>query len=130
MLYLRIAVGVVMSVSLAGCDAVSRALDACDDVAEFGIGVGVVDSVSNISLVNGTTVRVQDGTFSDSAAIAGDSSLMFSPRIWLVPERPGTYAIGVTHAGYRDWATSNVRVVKDGCHVSPVLVDAKLVRAP
>lgn len=127
---LRIAVGVVMSVSLAGCDAVSRVLGACDDVAAFGIGVAVVDSVSNVSLVNGTTVRVQDGTFSDSAAIAGDSSLMFSPRIWMVPDRPGTYSIGVTHAGYRDWTASNVRVVKDGCHVTPVLVDAHLVRAP
>lgn len=121
-----------MSVGLVGCDAVGHLLPGvCSDAVAFlGIGVAVVDSLSNVSLVNGATVLVQDGTFSDSASVAGDSSLTFSPRIWLVADRPGSYAIGVRHAGYGEWTRTGVRVVKDGCHVKAALVDARLVRAP
>ena len=129
--YWRSAIGVAMYVGLVGCDAVDRLLPGgCSQVLALGIGVAVVDSLSNVSLVNGATVLVRDGTYSDSVTVAGDSSLTFSPRIWLVPDRPGTYAIGVRHAGYSDWSTSNVRVVKDGCHVKAVFVDARLTRAP
>ena len=130
MRYLRGAAGLAMTAGLLGCDAVTHALEACDDVAAFGLGVSVVDGASSVSLVNGTTVFVQDGTFSDSVTVMGDSSLVFSSRIWLLPERAGTYAIDVRHAGYRDWTMSGVRIVKDGCHVTPVHVDAQLVRTP
>lgn len=130
MRYLRGAAGLAMTAGLLGCDAVTRGLEACDDVAAFGLGVSVVDAATSVSLVNGTTVFVQDGTFSDSVTVMGDSSLVFSSRIWLLPERAGTYAVAVRHAGYRDWMASGVRIAKDGCHVTPVLVDAQLVRTP
>ena len=130
MRYLCGVAGLAMTAGLLGCDAVTHLLTGCDDVAALGLGVSVVDAVSNVSLVNGTTVFVQDGAFSDSVTVVGDSSLTFSPRIWMLPERAGTYAIDVRHAGYRDWTASGVRIVKDGCHVTPVLVDAQLVPTP
>jgi hypothetical protein len=87
MRYLRGVAGLLIAAGLLGCEAVTHLLTACDDVAALGLGVSVVDAVSNVSLVNGTTVFVQDATFADSVTVIGDSSLVFSPRIWLLPER-------------------------------------------
>jgi hypothetical protein len=41
-------------------------------------------------------------------------------------ERPGTYAVEITRAGYETWAVEGVRIRHDDCHVIPVRLVARL----
>jgi hypothetical protein len=44
-------------------------------------------------------------------------------------EREGTYDVWVTAPGYQTWLRENVTVGADECHVIPVRLTARLVRA-
>jgi hypothetical protein len=90
----------------------------------FGVVVRVQDSVTSGAPASQATVVVRDvdGTFADS----GKTVDWFSTA----PERAGTYRVDVRASGYRDWTANNVVVTKNGCHVVPVEITARLERAP
>ena len=48
--------------------------------------------------------------------------------IGLAYEREGTYAVTVSKSGYKAWTASGVRVIRDGCHVRTVKLNARLQR--
>jgi hypothetical protein len=44
----------------------------------------------------------------------------------LAHERPGTYRVEIQAAGYETWVRTNVKVVRNDCHVETVLLTAEL----
>ena len=103
----------------------------CTDIAVAGISLAVVDSITGAQRLSGATVRARDGSFVDSMVFRDDTTLFQSGDAGaaLALERAGTYAVSVSHAGYRDWTASNVRVRDDGCHVRTAHLVARLIRA-
>ena len=65
-----------------------------------------------------------DDSFSDTLAAPLAGATVYSG----VYERAGKYDIAVTHAGYRSWRRSGVRVGRDDCHVITFADTARLRR--
>ena len=116
------------AIVVAGCEGITFGRD-CTAILVPAINVTVIDSITGESRERGSTVLARDGSFVDSRVVPDDSTLApFS--IQLAHERAGTYVVTVSHAGYREWTASNVRVRDEGCHVATANLVARLVRAP
>jgi hypothetical protein len=88
----------------------------------------VVDSITAVNLAPGATVRVTEGTFSDTlfAFPPGSASAVYGG----VHERAGVYDVTVTHPAYTTWQRSSVRVRRDECHVIAEVFTARLRPKP
>jgi len=89
-----------------------------------GIVVEVQDSVSGASRVQGAQGAVHDGPFLDSLRPHSPTSLQAAG------ERPGTYNVTLSHAGYADWVRTGVQVERGVCHVQTVTLQALLQPSP
>ena len=96
-----------------------------DALAPFAFRVSVRDSSTSEWL--SAMVRVNDGAFS-ATLIPGPSARGGNPDGYYgVQDRPGTYTVTVTSAGYREWQRTGVVVKRGtGCHVEPVALPALL----
>jgi hypothetical protein len=99
----------------------------CTDVAAPGINVVVRDSVSGSFAANGASATAVDGAYSDTNSFSETHGRPEYP-IGLAYEREGTYAVAVSKTGYKAWTASGVRVIRDGCHVRTVTLNARLQR--
>ena len=95
---------------------------------EPAIVVEIRDARTGAAIAADAQGTVTDGTYSDQltpyeGGLEGPSSL-FSRRAAL--ERPGTYAVHVTHAGYMPWNASGVAVSRGECHVRTQRLHANL----
>lgn len=94
----------------------------CTLEARSSLAVTVVDALTGDNLAPAATVRVTDGTFSDTL-VAMPGSDTYSGSIY---ERPGTYTIVVAHPDYDQWQRAGVVVGSDECHVITEEVTARL----
>jgi hypothetical protein len=116
--------------ALAACDILPNLTSGdCTEIVLPAISVRVVDSVTGGDLSHGTTVRVREGSFSDSMTTPADSS---GQPIWiaLAWEHTGVFHVSVTHPGYIAWSQSDVSVTKGNCHVHTANLMARLVPVP
>lgn len=131
MKHLKLLALAVAGVALGGCEAITDVFSGdCTSVAIPGISVVVLDSLSGAGIASGAMVRVRDGSFADSVSAPDDVVDYNTLGLYLAYERPGVYQVTVTRQGYRSWSASNVRVKKDGCHVSTAMLTARLFRLP
>lgn len=122
---------IVTVVSLAGCSNPGASY-ACTAVVTPAIVVEIRDATSGAPLANGARGAVHDGAYVDSLTpyegIGPDPNTLISRRA--ADERPGNYAIEITHAGYRPWTVAGVRAVAGVCGVITRRVSALLTPAP
>jgi hypothetical protein len=91
----------------------------------YGLHIEIRDEATGGPIGEGATVTVRDGDYEETVT----AQLLPGPKVIALAagERPGTYDISVTLAGYREWRKSGVRVRANVCHVIPVSVLAELV---
>jgi len=108
----------LIAVILGGCDVLG--IDSCSKQALYGIHLAVLDSTSTQPIrATEIKVTVRDGSYTDShTTTTGD-------RVLLAEERAGLYSLEVEATGYSIWR-SFVRVRRDGCHVTPVEIVARM----
>ena len=103
---------------LAACSSPTDGV-ACTGSVEPAIVVEIRDARTGAAIAAGAQGVVTDGAYSDpllpyeSSGPAPDD--LYSRRA--AAERPGTYAVQVTHAGYQPWSAAGVQVGRDVCHV-------------
>jgi hypothetical protein len=122
---------IVTVVSLAGCSN-PGARYYCPAVVTPAVVVEIRDAATGAPLANGAKGAVHDGAYVDSLTpyegIGPDPNTLISLRA--ADERPGNYAIEITHAGYRTWTVAGVRAVDGACGVITRRISASLARAP
>jgi M61 glycyl aminopeptidase/Peptidase M61 N-terminal domain len=106
---------------LTACDILDP--KSCTQDVVFGIQVEVVDSAGT-PIVGHLSGYVLQSSFSQPMEWFGDN------RLWGAAERPGTYSVVVTAAGYQPWAESGLVVKKGECHVEAVARTATLAPWP
>lgn len=94
---------------------------ACTMEARSSLAVTVTDAGTGESLAPDATVRVTDGTFSDTLTAQPGSGVYSG-----VYERPGTYTVVVSHPRYAQWQRAGIVVERDECHVITEEVSARL----
>ena len=119
-------------VALGGCDT-NAVTDpggvVCTAIAAAGLNVTVVDSLTGQpTAFSGLWARAREGSYTDSSAMAFTDVQTGAVRMALAYERAGTYVVTVHAAGYADWTKAGVTVTKGVCHVTGVLLTARLVK--
>ena len=109
-----------------GCTLLTDDGHACTANIVMGLNVTVRDSVTGIAAGRGATVSAQDGTYSETLMFLGSVISTDSLDFMGAAERPGTYRITVTKAGYQAWTRNGVQVLDAACHVHPATVDVRL----
>lgn len=87
--------------------------ESCEGVGNFGVQITVVDSVTGKAPVGTALLILTEGEYSESA----QGTLQVSNGNLIVAgahERPGTYSLRITMAGYQPWTASGVRVSESG----------------
>lgn len=85
----------------------------CSEAGKFGLYVTVVDSTTSGPPTSQPTLIIVDGTFADTVVgfAPGERPVSVIPA---AGERPGTYSLAVTAAGYRRWTRDGVGVREGG----------------
>lgn len=98
----------------------------CTASIEPGIRIQVTDSVSGNPISCGASALVTAGTYSEAVANPSGTGCFDTAMLMAAFERPGTYAVTVSKAGYLDFAVNDVVVTAGVCHVNTVTVEARL----
>ncbi len=88
----------------------------------FGISATVTDAGTGANITPGSYLVVREGAYVDSVSAMGDF-------LAAAGERAGTYTVTIGRSGYSSFSQSGVRVTRNECHVNPVRLEARLVRA-
>lgn len=121
----------VPCVVLAGCENFPFRGTDCTLIANYGLAVSVVDSITNAPRGAGALVTATDGSFTESTRGGIPTAGAAEPKtLYLVSERKGTYNITVTRDGYALWQKSGVKVTGDECHVRTQEITARLKALP
>jgi len=117
---IRVAVVLLVGVIAAGCESAVCTLE-----ARSAFGITVTDSITGANLAPTATVRVTEGSFSDTlvAFPAPPASNAIYSGLY---ERAGVYEVTVTHPAYLTWRRTNVRVSDGICHVEPQVFTVRL----
>ncbi len=111
-----LAVGAVV----AGCDSFTGV---CTTDFRFGIVVEVRDAVSGAPAADGARLIVRDGDYVETVDAPPTPSSTF---LQAAGERVGRYDVTVQKPGYAEWTRTDVQVLRDGCHVTQIRLDAQL----
>ncbi len=87
----------------------------CTMEAVAGLNVTVKDATTNDYLSTAVVVTATDGSYSEQLDLMSGDTPSFAGA-W---ERPGTYTVVVSKAGYQTATFSNIVVTSDVCHVIP-----------
>jgi len=90
------------------------------DAARFNFSVEIRDSLSGAGLAHTALTLVTDGERSDTLLV-GDAELQSG-----AVDRPGTYEVTITTAGYQTWQLAGVEVEEVGCHLETTHLQALL----
>ena len=100
----------------------------CTLVATPAIQLTVVDSLTAQSaLLRSISVLIRSGGLSDTVFVASLAANAPPFSVGLAFDRPGTYDLSVSAAGYKTWTKNAVVVGSDLCHVVTVPLTARLV---
>lgn len=125
---MRMMAAAVLAVCSLGCDALVGT--DCHTGISPAIVVEIVDAESGLPAAAEARGTVQDGTYSDSLtayASRADGTLISRQA---AIGRPGEYLVEISHPGYASWAAGPVRVLKGGCTVQTVTMQAELEPLP
>ena len=100
---------------------------ACSTEFAAGISIRVLDSVSGNPISCGARAVVTASGYSETVENPAGPGCLDTLPLFAAGERPGTYSVMVSRAGYRDLVVSNVDVTANVCHVNTVYLDALLV---
>jgi len=98
----------------------------CTASLEAGIRIHVTDSASGNPISCGARAVVTAGTYSEAVDNLSSPGCLDTAMLLAAFERPGTYAVTVSKAGYLDFAINDVVVTAGVCHVNTVTVEARL----
>ncbi len=98
----------------------------CTASLEAGIRIHVTDSASGNPISCGARAMVTAGTYSEAVDNPSGPGCFDTAMLMAAFERPGTYAVTVSKAGYLDFAINDVVVTAGVCHVNTVTVEARL----
>jgi hypothetical protein len=115
---------------IAGCDLLDSSETICTSNFVFGLVVAVQDSSTGAPAASGAQLIVQEGAWADTVGFPTNRPDLDAQPLVSAGERPGTYAVAVRKAGFRDWERAGVVVTADECHVHPVELTARLQPAP
>lgn len=107
---MRKAIFFALTLLLSGCELAQI----CTTEARPGIGIIVVDSISNARPQVSVTATVSDGSFEETAILGPEAP---GNAFSFAHERAGRYRVTVQASGYHPWARDNVLVVDGECHV-------------
>jgi len=92
------------------------------------VAVEIRDAHNGLAIAAEARGVVRDGAYVDSLRpyeqLGHDLSGLYSRAA--ADERPGTYSVEVTHAGYRTWTTSGVTAKPGRCNVQTKRVHANM----
>ena len=96
----------------------------CADVGVPALTVVALDARSRQPIPTPALVVATDGSYADTATAIG------TPPLYSVAyNRPGTYAVTLTLAGYQPWRLDAVVALRGACNVATVPLTAWLVPA-
>jgi hypothetical protein len=98
----------------------------CTASIEPGIRIQVTDSASGNPISCGASAVVTAGTYSERVDNPSGPDCFDTAMLVAVLERPGTYVVTVSKAGYLDFAVNDVVVTAGVCHVNTVTVEARM----
>lgn len=99
-------------------------VDNCTEEARAGLNITVKDAVTQKFLGEGITIVATDGQYTETLEYMGypDMQANFAGA-W---ERPGTYVLTVSGAGYQTYTSEPITVEADVCHVIGEMVTVAL----
>ena len=98
----------------------------CTASLEAGIQIQVTDSASGNPISCGARAVVTAGTYAEAVENPSSPGCLDAAMLPAAFERPGTYMVTVSKAGYLDFAINDVVVTAGVCHVNTVTVGARL----
>jgi hypothetical protein len=93
----------------------------CTAEARSSFSVEIRDSLSGVGLAGSSIAVVEDGEFVDT--LWTSDAAFKSGGVF---ERPGTYGVTITSAGYTTWTLAGVEVEDGKCHVETANLLARL----
>ncbi len=115
---------VVPLVLAASCKASNSTDVVCTLEARAGINVTVLDADTQAGLAGIARGSATDGAYVDSLRPGGSMTTLSGAY-----ERAGTYTVEIRATGYQGYTTTNVRVLKDVCHVIPQALTVSLQKS-
>lgn len=101
----------------------------CTTEIRPAVSLTVMDSLTGLGgPMSALTITIRDGVARDSVFVSTLAAGIAPFSLGLAYERKGTYQLDVTAAGYAPWSRAGVSVTGDLCHVTTVVVTARLVR--
>lgn len=99
---------------------------ACTPSVDPGILIRVTDNASGNPISCGARALVTAGTYSETLDNPPGPGCLDALMLSAAFERPDTYAVTVSKAGYLDFIINDVVVTAGVCHVIAVTVEARL----
>jgi len=98
----------------------------CTPSIEAGIRIQVTDSASGNPISCGARAVVTAGAYSEVVENPSSPGCFDTAMLVAALERPDTYGVTVSKAGYLDFAINDLVVTAGVCHVNTVTVEARL----
>ena len=95
----------------------------CTLEAVAGLSVTVIDSQTNLPLVENVIVTAADGNYQENLELVPGLEYIFSGAY----ERVGIYTLTVTKEGYQTYTSSPITVTRNVCHVITEQVQVVLI---
>ncbi|MFT7351197.1 MAG: hypothetical protein ACI9XR_000934 [Flavobacterium sp.] len=95
----------------------------CTLEAKAGLNVTVINSQTNIPIVEDVSITAQDGSYQETLEYFPGGEFVFFGAY----ERIGTYIITVIKPGFQTFTSQTITVTKDECHVIPEQLTVNLV---
>ena len=125
-----VSVAIRLVLAFSGVSCIGPFAPCGSDVGRFGLDIGVVDDRTSAPPVTEVTAVVSDGQYADTVRSGQPPGR--AVRLAAAPERPGTYTLTVSAAGYQSKTASNLSVQRGGrCeHLRTVSLNVRLQPAP
>jgi hypothetical protein len=95
----------------------------CTTEAKAGLNVTVINSQTNVPIVEDVVIIAQDGSYQETLEYFPGGEFVFSGAY----ERMGTYTITVTKTGFQTFTSQAITVTRDECHVIPQQITVNLI---
>lgn len=97
----------------------------CTQDRHYGLSIGFFDSETGLPLCD-AKATITDGEHIEEVGIS-ERDPCEGGRVLAAEERPGVYQIVVSKEGYEVWASEEIEVYANACHVEEEEIDVNLV---
>lgn len=99
----------------------------CTASLDAGIVIKVIDNASGNPASCGARAVITTNGYLETVENPVATSCLDTMPLAGAYERPGTYSITVSKAGYSDFTADNIVVTSGVCHVNTVTMEARLI---